>query len=512
MTEEIKTTVVEEQLQQLAAAQGLAVNDKGELVLNGFTLSPTALVPDGSPSFEEWDVVGSILRYFHTGMQFWLGDWMNFGEKRYGEKYSQALEASGYELKTLQTYAWVANKVKPAQRVEAIPYGHYVNGLAGLDESDQARWVKKLLDNPEMTRAEFQKELRAEKRKKNVEQQLPDGYFRVFYVDFPWKYREDGVVLGEGGAEEFTKAEKQYPTMSMDEIIDFAERIKSRAMHDAVMFMWVTSPMLFDNPGPREVIEAAGFEYKACFVWDKQLHNPGKYNSVRHEFLLLCTRGSATPDRLTPQIDSVVSLQRGDHSSKPEEFRKIIERLYDGPYLELFGREQVDGWTVYGNDPALLGEKKQPKEPKQKKQKKEKAPKAPKTKKLKKGKKVKGELQDATGAPIADLSEEEIVEQLAANDVIQTSGSDKIVTEDPESTEAMATALAMESPGATIVTDPDELTPDQIARLESELGPVMQKEQTFADLPVNLCKKHRKEPKPCQKCKAEKQEKKKSSK
>jgi N6-adenosine-specific RNA methylase IME4 len=80
------------------------------------------------------------------------------------------------------------------------------------------------------------------------------------------------------------------------------------------------------------VIEAWGFEYKTGAVWDKVLHNFGHYVSIRH--LLIATRGSCTPDRPTPMIDSVQTIRRGDvHSAKPEEFRQMIERLYDGPYL-----------------------------------------------------------------------------------------------------------------------------------------------------------------------------------
>jgi len=168
-------------------------------------------------------------------------------------------------------------------------------------------------------------------------------------------------------------------------------------------------------------------------------------------------------------VDSVISQQRGAHSEKPAEFRKIIERLYDGPYLELFGRDQVDGWTVYGNDPALLGEKKQPKEKK-----------APKSKKAKKGK--KGEIQDVTGEEIAPIVEDS-----------------EIVTEDQESADAMLSALAVESPDATIITDARDLTPEQAQRIVSELASAGA---------IELCKKHRKEPKPCMKCKAEKQAKK----
>jgi len=84
-------------------------------------------------------------------------------------------------------------------------------------------------------------------------------------------------------------------------------------------------------------------------VWDKIKHNMGHYNSVRHEFLLVCTRGSCLPD--TPTLyDSVQSIERSQtHSEKPEEFRKIIEALYTrGDRLELFARARVPGWTAYG--------------------------------------------------------------------------------------------------------------------------------------------------------------------
>jgi hypothetical protein len=65
------------------------------------------------------------------------------------------------------------------------------------------------------------------------------------------------------------------------------------------------------------VIEAWGFTYKTSFVWDKVRHNYGHYNSVRHELLLVCTRGSCTPDEPTPMPDSVVVEERSDvHSER----------------------------------------------------------------------------------------------------------------------------------------------------------------------------------------------------
>jgi N6-adenosine-specific RNA methylase IME4 len=40
------------------------------------------------------------------------------------------------------------------------------------------------------------------------------------------------------------------------------------------------------------------------------------------------------------------------HSEKPDEVYRRIERLYPGPYLELFARKPRDGWTVWGNEIA----------------------------------------------------------------------------------------------------------------------------------------------------------------
>jgi N6-adenosine-specific RNA methylase IME4 len=48
--------------------------------------------------------------------------------------------------------------------------------------------------------------------------------------------------------------------------------------------------------------------------------------------------------------DSVQSIERAEHSAKPEEFRKIIDGMYpNGPRVELFARKNTDGWVAWGN-------------------------------------------------------------------------------------------------------------------------------------------------------------------
>ena len=175
-----------------------------------------------------------------------------------------------------------------------------------------------------------------EKTDNHVDIFTTDKKYRVIYADPPWSYNDKQNIEVLGGAE------KHYTTMPIDDIC----ALPVPAADDAVLFIWVTSPLLEDV---FKVIKAWGFKYKSSFVWDKVAHNMGHYNSVRHEFLLICTKGSCTPD-VQRLFDSVVSIERTEHSRKPKEFRDMIDTLYPvGNRLEMFAREAPDGWDVWGN-------------------------------------------------------------------------------------------------------------------------------------------------------------------
>jgi N6-adenosine-specific RNA methylase IME4 len=189
-------------------------------------------------------------------------------------------------------------------------------------------------------------------KRKNIQQkilQAPKGKYRVIYSDPPWRYSDDMVGLDEKGYG--VAAERHYPTMSIQELCDLP--VKDWADENAVLFLWVTSPML---EACFKVINAWGFEYTTSIVWDKDAHNFGHYVSVRHEFLLICTRGSCLPDtkKLLP---SVVKIKRSKtHSEKPERFREMIDEMYcRGQRIELFARNPVPrgNWVYYGNEADL---------------------------------------------------------------------------------------------------------------------------------------------------------------
>jgi hypothetical protein len=66
------------------------------------------------------------------------------------------------------------------------------------------------------------------------------------------------------------------------------------------------------------------------------------------EAVLLATQGA--PRRLAEDVHQIVIAPRTGHSEKPEEVARRIERLYPGPYLELFARKQREGWRTWGNE------------------------------------------------------------------------------------------------------------------------------------------------------------------
>ncbi len=210
--------------------------------------------------------------------------------------------------------------------------------------------AKQLANMPEERRADVRKKMKemgtdkvvkaaraVTQEKKKDAPPLPDAKYRVIYADPPWSYGNEMVNT--------TRPNDYYPLMSTPDIC--ALPVKELADKDAVLFLWTTSPHL---PESLDVIDAWGFEYKTSFVWDKVKHNMGHYNSVRHEFLFVCLRGSCPPD-VQKLFDSVQSIERTEHSVKPEKFREIIDTLYThGRKIELFARRPAPGWEVWGNE------------------------------------------------------------------------------------------------------------------------------------------------------------------
>lgn len=210
--------------------------------------------------------------------------------------------------------------------------------LSRMQPAEQAAIVGRIISGAAKSTTEAMRQINHESK---LEAAPIAGKYRIFYADPPWAYGDTRT-----GLEGYSAAVDHYPAMSIEELC--ALPVKEAAEDNAVLFLWVTSPLLEECFA---VVKAWGFQYKTSFIWDKVRHNVGHYNSVRHELLLICTRGSCTPDNVK-LFDSVQTIERTDkHSQKPAEFRDIIETLYtSGNKIELFCREPAPGWAVWGNE------------------------------------------------------------------------------------------------------------------------------------------------------------------
>jgi N6-adenosine-specific RNA methylase IME4 len=123
--------------------------------------------------------------------------------------------------------------------------------------------------------------------------------------------------------------------------------VEKLAADVAQLHLWTTNLFL---PYAFDIIKAWGFEYKSCLIWEKPQLGLGNYWRVCHEYLLLGTRGWAQFPDGQHAHRSVLRVDREKHSRKPDQFRQLVEQVGNGPRLELFGRRQVAGWTVWGNE------------------------------------------------------------------------------------------------------------------------------------------------------------------
>ena len=81
----------------------------------------------------------------------------------------------------------------------------------------------------------------------------------------------------------------------------------------------------------------------------------GFWTRANPEQCLLATRGK--PKRIAKDVRRLVVAPRREHSRKPDEVYENIERLANGPYLEMFARNNRENWDGWGDQAALFNSK-----------------------------------------------------------------------------------------------------------------------------------------------------------
>jgi len=171
----------------------------------------------------------------------------------------------------------------------------------------------------------------------DLQQLIDEGRtYSTIYADPPWKHDNQASR---------SATDNHYPTMTIEEIC--SEPVAELVADKAHLHLWTTSTFLQEA---FTVMEAWGFKYAfSTFVCVKPHLGLGNYWRNAHEILLLGSK-----KRLTFRDHSQrswIEAKRTRHSEKPEEVRRIIEKVSPGPRLEMYGRKPPpnSAWTVYGN-------------------------------------------------------------------------------------------------------------------------------------------------------------------
>jgi N6-adenosine-specific RNA methylase IME4 len=160
--------------------------------------------------------------------------------------------------------------------------------------------------------------------------------FRTILADPPWDRAQTG---GFG-------AHRHYPLMTVEQIK--AIPVGDLATEDAHLWLWVTNATLRVG---YDVAEAWGFTVRSPLTWIKFRLGLGAYLRNCTEHLLFATRGYA-PVNFRSQ-PTWINAPVQEHSRKPDEQYAVIERISNGPYLELFARRppaSIADWSIWGNE------------------------------------------------------------------------------------------------------------------------------------------------------------------
>ena len=164
------------------------------------------------------------------------------------------------------------------------------------------------------------------------------GLFQTIVIDPAWDWGDEGDV------NQFGRAKPDYHTMPIAEIEALPiSRIADKNCH---LYIWVTNRSL---PKAFRLMEAWGFRYITCLTWIKPSIGMGNYFRGSTEQVLFGVRGSQPLRR--HDVGTWFQAPRGEkHSAKPDEFYSLVESCSYAPYIDIFGRKDRDGWTVWGEN------------------------------------------------------------------------------------------------------------------------------------------------------------------
>lgn len=275
-----------------------------DLIVSSFRLQKNGLTPIGAPTYEEWISCGQFIKDAEQSVQFWIGDWLLFGEKTYGKvQYEQAIQQTGLDYSTLRDYKWVAHAVPVSLRNDKLGFHHH-RQVANLPLEKQAYLLNKAVaEGWPLLR------LKQEKYKLNLEasrtgvalpdpgfllgdcvnllETLPDKSLDLLLTDPPYgiDYESEHREVTPFDKLENDRLEETIAVVS-DALAVASRKLKDNS-HVYIFTSWKTYPYLLP-------VVSRFFTVKNLLVWVKNNWTAGdldaNYGQV-HEFILFAHKG-----------------------------------------------------------------------------------------------------------------------------------------------------------------------------------------------------------------------------
>lgn len=164
--------------------------------------------------------------------------------------------------------------------------------------------------------------------------------YGALLIDVPWPFRTYSKERQIPA-----RAAQPYEAMAMHEIAGLP--VPDLLAKSGAVFLWDCDSI----PGALELLTGAwGLKLatRNAFIWDKGSIGMGYWARKQCEVCHMLKRG--TPRRKAKDVRQLIQAPRREHSRKPDEIYSRIERLVDGPYLEMFARQRWPGWDQWGDE------------------------------------------------------------------------------------------------------------------------------------------------------------------
>lgn len=196
---------------------------------------------------------------------------------------------------------------------------------------------------------------------------FPAGQYGLIYADAAWDFE----THSEAGQKKSQHA--HYDCMTLDELKAMRDDVVFATAPDSVLVMWACFPSLH---WAMDLMKTWGFDYVTGGSWNKitrhgkqgfgtgyilrsssELFLIGKHGSPKAKNKR--TRNALFSGDVPPSLHDIlnISVNAGlrEHSRKPDQMIDMLEKLFDGPYLELFCRHKRPGWEAWGNQTEKFG-------------------------------------------------------------------------------------------------------------------------------------------------------------